>query len=81
MYGFRKFLFPELDYYVLASDWESKNFFRSLQEIKFSSVQLLSHVQLFVTPWTAAHQASVSITNSETQSTVQFLLYVNKKTY
>ena len=29
-----------------------------------SSVQLLSHVQLFMTPWTAAHQASLSITNS-----------------
>ena len=29
-----------------------------------SSVQLLSHVQLFVTPWTPAHQASLSITNS-----------------
>ena len=28
------------------------------------SVQLLSHVQLFVTPWTIAHQASLSITNS-----------------
>ena len=31
----------------------------------FSSVQLLSHVRLFVTPWTAAHQASLSITNSQ----------------
>ena len=30
----------------------------------FSSFQLLSHVRLFVTPWTAAHQASLSITNS-----------------
>ena len=29
------------------------------------SVQLLSHVQLFVTPWTAACQASLSITNSQ----------------
>ena len=29
----------------------------------FSSVQSLSHVQLFVTPWTAACQASLSITN------------------
>ena len=29
-----------------------------------SSVQLLSHVRLFVTPWTTAHQASLSITNS-----------------
>ena len=28
------------------------------------SVQSLSHVQLFATPWTAAHQASLSITNS-----------------
>ena len=28
------------------------------------SVQSLSHVQLFVTPWTAARQASLSITNS-----------------
>ena len=30
----------------------------------FSSVQLLSRVRLFVTPWTTAHQASLSITNS-----------------
>ena len=28
-------------------------------------VQLLSHVQLFVTPWTAARQAALSITNSQ----------------
>ena len=31
---------------------------------QFSSVQLNSRVQLFVTPWTAARQASLSITNS-----------------
>ena len=31
--------------------------------IGFSSVQLLSHVWFFVTPWTAAHQAFLSITN------------------
>ena len=30
----------------------------------FSSVQSLSHVRLFVIPWIAAHQASLSITNS-----------------
>ena len=29
-----------------------------------SSVQLIRHVQLFVAPWTTAHQASLSITNS-----------------
>ena len=34
------------------------------QSRKFSSMQSLSHVQLFVTPWTTAHQASLSITNS-----------------
>ena len=31
---------------------------------RFSSVQLLSCVWLFVTPWTVARQASLSITNS-----------------
>ena len=31
---------------------------------QFNSLQLLSHVQLFATPWIAAHQASLSITNS-----------------
>ena len=30
----------------------------------FSSVQLLSHVRLFATLWTAAHQASLCITSS-----------------
>ena len=30
----------------------------------FSSVQFLSRVRLFTTPWTATHQASLSITNS-----------------
>ena len=31
---------------------------------QFSSVQSLSHVRLFATPWIAAYQASLSITNS-----------------
>ena len=30
-----------------------------------SSVQSLSHARLFVTPWTAVHQTSLSITNSQ----------------
>ena len=33
--------------------------------VQFSSVQSLSRVWLFVTPWTAACQASLSITNSQ----------------
>ena len=36
----------------------------SKETAQFSSVQLLSHVRLFATPWTAVHQASLSITNS-----------------
>ena len=35
------------------------------KRLQFSSVQLLSRVRLFATPWTAAHQASLSITNSQ----------------
>ena len=35
-----------------------------LVEVQFSSVQLLSCVRLFVTPWIAACRASLSITNS-----------------
>ena len=33
--------------------------------ISFSSVQSLSRIQLFATPWITAHQASLSITNSQ----------------
>ena len=33
--------------------------------LPFSSVQSLSHVRLFAAPWTAAHQASLSTTNSQ----------------
>ena len=41
------------------------HYFHFIFDLKrFSSVQWLSRVQLFVTPWTAACQASLSITNS-----------------
>ena len=40
-------------------------------EVQFSSVQLLSHVLLFVTPWTAVRQVSLSINNS--QSLLKFM--------
>ena len=35
-----------------------------ISSVQFSSVQSLSRVRLFVTPWIAARQASLSITNS-----------------
>ena len=44
---------------------------QALLSVQFNSVQSLSHVQLFVTPWIPACQASLSITNS--QSSPKFL--------
>ena len=41
--------------------------------VQFSSVQLLSHVWLFATPWTAACQASLSITNSWSLLNLMFI--------
>ena len=39
-----------------------------IMELSFISVQMFSHVWLFATSWTAAHQASMSITSSQTFS-------------
>ena len=44
---------------------DTQTFISSSCSVHFSSVKLLSHVQLFATPWTAARQASLSITNSQ----------------
>ena len=44
---------------IYTTFWEKKK----KPFLKF--IQLFSHVQLFVTPWTAACQASLSITNSQ----------------
>ena len=41
--------------------------------VQFSSVQLLSHIRLFVTPWIAAHQASLSITISRSSFRLTFI--------
>jgi len=38
---------------------------KDTNKIGFSSVQSLSHVWLSVTPWTAARQASLSVTNAQ----------------
>ena len=38
---------------------------KSWTQLQFSSVQSLSHVRLFATPWIAARQASLSITISQ----------------
>ena len=50
-----------------------------LQPIK--SIELLSHVQLFATPWTAAHQASLSITNPQSSLKLMSLKSVKPSNY
>ena len=55
-----KFFFPPSNFSVLEfykENWNSNM-------VLFSSVQSLSHVWLFVTPWITARQASLSITTS-----------------
>ena len=47
-----------------VSSEKSRTFFPGHQCSSVSSVQSLSRVRLFATPWIAAHQASLSITNS-----------------
>ena len=47
--------------YATEEEWRNNS--RKNKE-EFSSVQSLSRVQLFATSWTAAYQASLSITNS-----------------
>ena len=41
-----------------------------LECTQFSSIQLLSHVQLFETPWNITHQASLSVTHLLAQTHV-----------
>ena len=41
--------------------------------VQFSSIQLLSHVRLFATPWITARQASLSITNSQSLLKLMFI--------
>ena len=50
--------------FLWKSEYICQNKSRSSGIFKWHVVQLLSHVQLFVTPWTAAHQASLSFTIS-----------------
>ena len=40
---------------------------------QFSSVQSLSHVRLFATPWTVAYQAFLSITNSRSLLKLKYI--------
>ena len=49
--------------------------------VLFHSFQLLNHVGLFVTPWTVAHQASLSITNSQSLLKLMSIEYMMPSNY
>ena len=53
-----------------------KAMLENLNKTKYYSVQSLSHIQLFATPWTTAHQASLSITNSRSLLKLMFIALV-----
>ena len=48
---------------ICPTDWLTIPFFSPGLYLQFNSVRSLSCVRLFLTPWIAAHQASLSITN------------------
>ena len=71
---FLKNISQKVIYYVIPKDLCQYSLFTQLIRlyllgwIIISSVQLLSPVQLFVTSWTTARQASLSITNYQVHS-------------
>ena len=59
---------PAAGDHITMSETHPKDVFNNSQSVikgLFSSVQSLGHVRLFATPQTAAHQACLSITNSQ----------------
>ena len=56
---------------IFGEFWVEKDGVQSTDQ--FSSVHSLSRVQLFVTPWTAARQAPLSITNSRSSPKPMFI--------
>ena len=56
---------PEGNLTIDTNDFHDVHGDLTQYSVQFSSVQSLSRVQLFATPWTAALQASLSITNSQ----------------
>ena len=66
------FKFPKTWLHVISHIRNLKKYICDLQETlaQFSSAQSLSHVRLFATPWIAARQASLSVTNSRSSLTL-----------
>jgi len=58
---------------IKLSEKNQKKFLYDFIYMTFSSMQPLIHVRFFVTPWTAARQASLSITNSQSLLKLMFI--------
>ena len=63
--GEYKFIIINAQIFLMAKSPAKNMTFSQCEWAYISSVQSLSHVWLFVTPWIAARQASLSITNSQ----------------
>ena len=61
--------------YKALIDWHM------IKQNQLSSVQSLSHVQLFETPWIAARQGSLSITNSQSSPKLMCIELVMPSSY
>ena len=64
LFFFFFFFFPLLYFIIAKRKISISNKITQISDPKFSSLQSLSRVQLFATPWIAARQASLSITIS-----------------
>ena len=60
-------------YYIQWNKSEREKQILYISKNQFSSVQLLSRVRLLATPWIAAHQASLSITNSRSSLRLTYI--------
>ena len=58
-------IWKDLTYWIRRINIIKMILSKTIYRFNVQSVQLLSRVWLFVTPWTAAHQASLSTTNSQ----------------
>ena len=61
----------KVSFHSKPKERQCQRMLKLITHVQFSSVQSLSCVGLFATPWIAAHQVSLSITNS--QSSLRFL--------
>ena len=71
------FAFIKKNHSIKSNFWILLPIFLFLTLFQFSSVQSLSRVRLFATPWTTARQASLSVTNSPKPMFIELVMPSN----